>query len=500
MQAVRYFFFSILFLFLMQATAQNDSLIEKVFFYGDGSLSSQGYFINGQPEGYWRTYYPNQNLKSEGNRKLSVLDGKWIFYSENQDTTEIIQYRNAIKNGWNIKFDSNKVKSKTLYLNSKIIGLSYEYFKNSYIEIPHKNALRHGLAFEYQDDIIINIIEFKNGFKLSTKAINRKNYSGLKKGSWIQFFANRRIHFESNFKNDTLHGYFREYDIQGNLLKNILYENGTRVQTDSNLISSKILQSFYANGNLKSEGYFTFGVPVGLHKELDQEGKLFTGLLYNSEGELIGKGLLDKDGKKTGKWFFYNSNQDIISEGFYKKNRRVKEWIFYHEKGGIEQQGKYKNGKLNGKWHQYFANSALFKTENYKKGKLEGEFIQNKPSGELFIQGWYSDNLLDKEWIYNYDNIVKYEYYDRGQRQGPWQSKYLNGKLAFKGNYVDNEPNGKHIYYYTNGQVKELQYYIYGSREKYWTKYDAFEGLTFSYQYKNDKLIKINGYKYKLAE
>lgn len=497
---MKYFFSFIVSLFLLQSLAQSDSLIEKVFFYGDGSISSRGFFKNGEPEGYWKTFFPNQNLKSEGNRKSSILDGKWIFYSENQDTTEIINYRKALKNGWNIKFDSNKVVSKTLYLDSKIIGLSYEYLNNSYLEIPHKHSLKHGLSFEYQNDRIISIIEFKHGFKLSTKAINRFVQDSLKHGSWLSFFANRRIHKEYNFRNDTLHGYAREYDIQGNLLKNILYENGVRVKSDSNIVSSKIIQSFYANGNLKSEGYFTFGVPVGLHKERSQDGKLFTGVLYNSDGQMIGKGLLDKDGKKTGPWFFYNANQDLISEGFYKKNRRVKTWKFYHDKGGIEQKGNYKNGKLHGEWVQYYPNSAIFKIENYKKGNLDGEYIQNKPSGELFIKGWYSDNLLDKEWIFKYDYLLKYEYYDRGEKQGPWQSEYLDGKLAFKGSYANDEPNGKHIYYYNNGQVKDYQYYIYGSKEKIWTKYDAFEEATYTYQYKNDKLIKINGYKFKVAE
>jgi len=497
---VKYLLINILTFIYLLSFSQTDSLEHKFFYYGDGTISSEGAFVDNKPVGYWKTYYPSGILKSEGNRLNNALDGKWIFYAENKDTLEIINYRNSTKNGWNIKFDSNNVLTKELFLDAKIIGLSYEYKKDSYLEIPHKNNLKHGLAFRYKGSSIIGIIEFKNGFKVSTKKINRYKKDTLKTGPWITFFPNRRIHTESFYKNDTLNGFYREYDMQGNLLKNLFYENGIVKTSEAETTKSKFKQEFYDNGNVKTEGYYSFGKPVGMHKEFSNSGKVLQGVLYDKDGNFIGRGQLDENGKRTGKWEFFNKKKEIISEGYYKKGRRDKEWNFYFEAGKTEQKGHYKSGKLQGEWIQYYKDGTVFKKENYKKGKLNGKFVQNKPSGELFIEGWYNDNLLNKEWVYHYEYLNIYQNYSNGERIGKWHSEYLNGKSAFKGSYEHNEPHGKHIYYYQNGVIKEYQYYIYGSKEKIWTTYDAFEDQTATYLYKNDELVKINGYKYKFSD
>ena len=40
----------------------------NIFYYPNGTKSSEGHFENGKPEGYWKTYHENGVLKSEGNR------------------------------------------------------------------------------------------------------------------------------------------------------------------------------------------------------------------------------------------------------------------------------------------------------------------------------------------------------------------------------------------------------------------------------------------------
>lgn len=479
--------------------AQNDSLVPKVFYYGDGTISSEGFFYNNQPVGYWKTYYPDGSIKSEGNRKSNALDGKWIFYNSSKDTSEIINYRNSLKNGWNIKYDSNKVQSKVLFLDGNIIGLSYQYLENSYLEIPHKNHIKHGLAFEYQDGKIISIIEYKNGFKLSSKKINRTKDS-LKQGPWITFYENRRIHIDCFYKNDSLSGYYREYDRQGNLIKNNYLEAGKLVEKQSNIQASQFNTQYYDNGNIKSEGYYTFGIPVGLHTEYANDGSVSQGVLYSDDGKIIGKGGIDSKGRKNGKWTFYDVDNKVKAEGYYKKNRRVKNWVFYFKNGKIEQKGAYKSGRLSGEWIQYYSNNQIFKIENYRKSKLEGAFKQYSPKGEIFVEGTYQENLLDGEWIYYYKQETIHKFYDKGIKVNQWFTKYDNGKYAFKGAYEDGVPNGKHIYYYSNGTIKEFRYYIFGSKEKIWSTYDAFFDIETTYLYKNDKLVKINGKKYKFTD
>lgn len=496
---MKYLLINILTFIYLLSFSQTDSLVPKVFYYADGTISSQGFFMNGKPEGYWKTFYTSGIIKSEGNRVNSVLDGKWIFYDINADTTEIINYRNQVKNGWNIKFDSNKVESKFLYLDGKIIGLSYHYLENSYVEIPYKHHLKHGLAFEYKDDRIIKIIEYKNGYKFSEKEINRYNDS-LKNGEWIIFYPNRRIHIDAFYKNGVLSGYYRSYDRQGNLLKNLFYENGEIQIKASNITVSLYKKEYYENGNIKSEGYYTFEKPIGLHKTFSSDGKLTEGILYDDDGNILGKGGVDKNGKKTGKWVFYDKEGNIKSEGYYKKNRRVKNWVFYYKEGIKEQTGSYKSGKLHAEWIQYHTNGRKFKVEHYAKGKLNGKYQQFASNGDLIIEGFYNNNLKNDAWIYHYSHLTMHNFYDNGVKTGKWYTTYENGKNAFKGEFIDGLPNGKHIYYYSDGVIKEYQFYIYGSKAKIWTKYDAFSLSEITYLYKNNKLVKINGRKYNFTD
>ena len=69
------------------------------FKYENEVVSSQGYMKNGKPEGYWKTFYPNGTLKSEGNRLSHELDSLWIFYAEDGIISQSITYKEGKKNG-----------------------------------------------------------------------------------------------------------------------------------------------------------------------------------------------------------------------------------------------------------------------------------------------------------------------------------------------------------------------------------------------------------------
>jgi antitoxin component YwqK of YwqJK toxin-antitoxin module len=49
------------------------------FFYPSGQLASEGTMREGQPDGYWITYYPTGIKKSEGKRTNFLLDSIWSF-------------------------------------------------------------------------------------------------------------------------------------------------------------------------------------------------------------------------------------------------------------------------------------------------------------------------------------------------------------------------------------------------------------------------------------
>ena len=53
-------------------TVYNDNDTIYRFYYENGNISSEGPIQNGKPNGYWKNFYPDGTLKSEGNR----IDGR----------------------------------------------------------------------------------------------------------------------------------------------------------------------------------------------------------------------------------------------------------------------------------------------------------------------------------------------------------------------------------------------------------------------------------------
>ena len=48
----------------------------KKFYFDNGVVSSEGTMVSGKPDGYWKTYYPDGGLKTEGNRREFKLDSR----------------------------------------------------------------------------------------------------------------------------------------------------------------------------------------------------------------------------------------------------------------------------------------------------------------------------------------------------------------------------------------------------------------------------------------
>ena len=92
-----FIFFSLIF-YAFSSIAQ-DSIIKdgfNIYHYSSGKKSSEGFLINGEPDGYWKTFYENGVLKSEGNRKNFLLDSVWKFYSDSGKILREINYRGPI--------------------------------------------------------------------------------------------------------------------------------------------------------------------------------------------------------------------------------------------------------------------------------------------------------------------------------------------------------------------------------------------------------------------
>jgi antitoxin component YwqK of YwqJK toxin-antitoxin module len=368
--------------------------------------------------------------------------------------------------------------------------------------IAYYEGKKEGLSREYdRNGTVITLLEYKNDFLVSREKINRTDNNGMKQGDWKEFFSNGGIRVEKSFKDDLLHGYYKEYDQKGKLTLTMLYENGAIVKSNvEDQPDIEIVKNYDQGGKLIYSGPYRNKIPVGIHREYGADGKVTNSKIYNDNGLLISEGIVDEAGNSNGKWKDLYPSGKIKAEGQYSDNRRTGLWKFYDEAEKVEQTGYYNNGRPDGMWKWYYENVSLLREEEYFQGQRDGSYTEYSKNGEIIAQGLYSDGEKNGEWKYKSGNNSEEGKYIIGLRDGLWKSYYQDGHLKFKGSYVQGNANGTHLLYFEDGKIKEERYYQMGIREKTWKKYDENGTLLLSIAYKNDLEISINGIKIKLPE
>jgi len=500
------------FLICYISSAQENGALKdcyQIFKYPNGAISSEGLIKNGKPEGFWKSFYVTGIKKAEGKRTNFLLDSIWVFYDQAGDTTEKINYLYGKKNGWYFKY--KKDPSKGVYIWSKELfaadmkeGTAFLYFPEGKVQqtFNYNSGKKEGLSKEYdKEGKIITLFEYSNDFLVSRERINRTDNNGLKQGDWKEFYPNGAIKSERTFKDDLIHGYYKEYDIRGKLVLTMLYENGaivkSKVEDEPDI---EIVNKHDQDGTLIYSGPYRNKIPVGVHREYGKDRKVTNSFIYNDNGLLLAEGIVDEGGKYNGKWKDLFSNGKVQAEGQYTDSRRSGQWKFYNISGKVEQTGSYNNGRPDGLWNWYYENGALLKEEEYFQGQRDGSSTEYSADGVIIAQGQYSDGEKNGEWKLKSGDLTEEGKYITGLKDGIWKSYYSNGKLKFKGNFVQGNPDGQQILYYENGKTKEEQYFQMGIRQKTWKKFNEEGAPVLVISYKDDVEISINGVRIKLPE
>ena len=502
-------FFLIVYTVTFSQTDENLSDGYHILKYPNGAISSEGTIKNGKPDGFWKSYFVTGIKKSEGKRTNYLLDSIWTFFDQTGDTLEKINYLFGKKNGYYYKYKKDPAEglyiwSKELFAGDKKEGIAHFYYPDRKIKqtIPYNEGKKEGLSREYDHDgTVMTLMEYNNDFLVSREKVNRKDNNGMKQGDWKEFYPNGGIRVEKSFKDDLLHGYYKEYDQRGKLTLTMLYENGAIVKSNvEDQPDIEIVKNYDQSGKLIYSGPYRNKIPVGIHREYGADGKVLNSKIYNDNGLLISEGIVDDAGNSNGKWKDLFPSGKIKAEGQYTDNRRTGLWKFYDDVEKVEQTGYFNNGRPDGMWKWYYENGTLLREEEYFQGQRDGSYIEYSRNGETIAQGQYSDGEKNGEWKYKSGNNYEEGKYIIGLRDGLWKSYYPDGHLRFKGSYVQGNANGTHIFYFEDGKIKEERYYQAGIREKTWKKYDEDGSLLLSIAYKNDMEISINGIKIKLPE
>jgi hypothetical protein len=125
----------------------------------------------------------------------------------------------------------------------------------------------------------------------------------------------------------------------------------------------------------------------------------------------------DEIGRKQGKWMFYNTFGEKISEIDFVNDKkegierkfygydRVKEeteylagvkdgaYTKYYFSSQVQMEGAYKDGKKDGKWIRYYEDGTIRQEGSYKIGKKDGAWKAFNRKGAVVGQATYKDGV-----------------------------------------------------------------------------------------------------------
>lgn len=471
----------------------------KQFFHDNGLVSSQGYFVNGQPEGVWKNYDRNGNLISEGARKNLQAHGKWTFY-QNKVVAREIHYLAGKKNGESVGYTDGRVVREN-YRNDTLQGLRRitDTAGRLLQTTRFADGLEQGFDKRYNAYGDVTMFTFyKRGMVMFRQAANRRDGAGKKQGEWKDYYDNGVLRWECTYQNDLKDGYYKAYDSLGNLLVLQKYVLGVLQQDAPETASLEVHTEYYANGAPKFRVGYRNGKPEGLCRQYDSlTGKVVAGIFFK-DGAVAGRGAVDESGNLRDDWNEYYPDGSLRCTGHYYKGQKSGKWKYFYPDGRVEQEGEYRNGKHEGAWLWYFPDGSLRLEQGYHRGKLEGLSVEYNDSLQVISKGNYIDGLEDGAWVFRNGEEYTEGQYSMGERNGTWKVYWgehgKHRKLSFQGTYVNGLAHGTHRHFDENGVLRKEEHYRMGSKVGTWIHYDKEGNPEMRVKYdQNEEEIRYNG-------
>ena len=184
-------------------------------YYESGQISELGqYDVQDDETGEWKEYYENGKLKAFGKYESGCKIGDWKYYHENGGIYQIC----LMAKGWLMEISScfdennNSLDKGTLVEGN---GIAKEYHKNGELKASgeYKNGVKTGKWKSYHENgEIYQICLMTNGKFMEIYSCFDGNNNPLDKGTLVEGY-----------------GTVKEYNIKGELIKEVNYICGLRV-------------------------------------------------------------------------------------------------------------------------------------------------------------------------------------------------------------------------------------------------------------------------------
>lgn len=308
----------------------------------------------GQRKGFWVEYWPNGNLKEEGNWTNDVRNGLFKFYKKNGELDKIEVYR-----GGEIVEDAEQ---------AVVLDIRKEYYEDGKLKLigSYKEGTKQGVFREYgKDGSIINSYLYENNTKTGEGIIdpegkyqgNWKRFyptgelraegqyiDGKKEGEWKFYYQNGKFEQRGNYKNDKPHGPWKWWYEDGSVWR----EEGYRKGREEGLMTE-----YDCEGNEINKGEYVDGYKFGPW--------FYTVNDHTEEGEYL-------DGEKNGLWVFTYDNGKTNFKGEFQAGVPIDKHEWYYRNGNLKEEGKYKGGEPHGTWKYFDESGLLYLSVKYRYG------------------------------------------------------------------------------------------------------------------------------------
>jgi antitoxin component YwqK of YwqJK toxin-antitoxin module len=329
-----------------------------VYFFGDGSLPSMKYlffsfiffgvillliisnlnqivgFYNSISEGDMKSlpseekikdgpfeeFYPNGNLKLEGNYSKGKKEGVWKEYFENGVLKETGNYRDGKKDGVFKSHNTDDEKNKVLtYSNGRLI-------ERKFIDVKNVNR-KQIFLFEGQ--------KIESLYVMGSKIFREKYLNGNHQNGFLELFhSNGQVLLKGHYEWNSLVGLWEQNDETGQFLEKIYSKDGGLNYT---------VELYSITGQLIGKRYYLNGKREGLWESFYENGQIESKLNFiNDEGE----GLVE----------YYYENGQLAEKGNYLNGNHHGLWESYYENGQLESKGNYLGDGEIGTWEYYDIN------------------------------------------------------------------------------------------------------------------------------------------------
>lgn len=207
--------------------------------FTNGVLRYQGQFVNDQPEGTFRYYYPDGALRAELHHDTARELVPAVYFHKNNQPMATGQFKNNQRTGlWRFFSEAGVKLAENEYAEGQLEGKSITFFPSGEVA---------------------ETVEYK---------------SGLKDGSWQQFFEDGKVRLLASYENNELSGAFQ-----------LFYEDGKDhlVAFYASNLPHESWKFYTKEGELEKEVFYQHGVIVNEIIYIEREEEITIPLIPDGE-------------------------------------------------------------------------------------------------------------------------------------------------------------------------------------------------------------------------